>query len=170
MGLEAVFHAFPFQMYCRADLNITDLLPGFQDELWIGDYGQGLYLVNFEQVSITQFCYWKNINPTALHYNDITGIYEDYSGHMWFGTDGAEWAITMSIWKNSIPSQDYQTPGKCDVSMSWGSIVVDKEKSVLDRGHWQRSYNSIVQAPIPGEPFKALKWGYLKTISSDRHC
>ena len=70
------------------DLIIQDLLVDSRNQLWIATYGQGVYLVNFDNKTIQNFREDKN-NPYALHYNDVLSLYEDKTGTIWLGTDGA---------------------------------------------------------------------------------
>lgn len=67
---------------------VLSLFIDSKDNLWVGTYGSGLFKVNFNDTSIKQFTEKKN-NPKTIHYNDILSIYEDFSGVLWFGTDGA---------------------------------------------------------------------------------
>lgn len=69
------------------DLIIQDLLVDRRNQLWIATYGQGVYLVNFENKTIQNFTEDKN-NPYALHYNDVLCLFEDNTGTIWLGTDG----------------------------------------------------------------------------------
>ena len=68
-------------------LIVQDLLVDKKNQLWIATYGQGAYLVNFENETIQNFTENKN-NPYALHYNDVLILYEDNTGIIWLGTDG----------------------------------------------------------------------------------
>ncbi|NBC58983.1 MAG: helix-turn-helix domain-containing protein [Bacteroidetes bacterium] len=70
------------------DLKIQDLLVDSKNNLWVATYGDGLYLINTSEKIIRNLRENKK-NPFALHYNDILSIYEDYTGTIWFGTDGA---------------------------------------------------------------------------------
>ncbi len=70
------------------DLIIQDLLVDRRNQLWVATYGQGVYLINFEKQTIQQFTENKN-NPYALHYNDVLCLFEDNTGTIWLGTDGA---------------------------------------------------------------------------------
>ena len=47
-----------------------------------------MFKIDFKNNKIKNFTVQKN-NPKAIHYNDILSIYEDQSGVLWFGTDGA---------------------------------------------------------------------------------
>lgn len=70
------------------DLIIQDILVDSQEKLWIATYGDGAYLVDFKNESIAHFVANKT-NPYALHYNDVLSLYEDFTGLIWLGTDGA---------------------------------------------------------------------------------
>lgn len=71
-----------------SDLIIQDLLVDKRNQLWIATYGRGAYLINFEKKTIQNFTENKN-NPYALHYNDVLSLFEDNTGTIWLGTDGA---------------------------------------------------------------------------------
>lgn len=71
-----------------SDLNIEDLLVDSKNRLWIATYGNGVYLYNVETGVVTNFLSNKE-NPFDLHYNDILTLFEDNTGVIWFGTDGA---------------------------------------------------------------------------------
>ena len=70
------------------DLNIQDVLADSSGQLWVATYGKGVYLINFDQQVIQHFVANKT-NPYALHYNDVLSLYEDFTGTVWLGTDGA---------------------------------------------------------------------------------
>ncbi|WP_216746065.1 hybrid sensor histidine kinase/response regulator transcription factor [Paucihalobacter ruber] len=70
------------------NIYVLSLFMDSKNNLWVGTYGSGLFKVNFDESLIRQFTVKKN-NPKTIHYNDILSIYEDFSGVLWFGTDGA---------------------------------------------------------------------------------
>ena len=70
------------------NLNIQDILVDNNGRLWIATYGEGVYLLNYNSKSIQHFTANKE-DPFALHYNDVLSLYEDYTGTIWFGTDGS---------------------------------------------------------------------------------
>ncbi|ULC57938.1 response regulator [Flaviramulus sp. BrNp1-15] len=70
------------------NLNIQSMLADTKNRLWIATYGQGVYLVDFSRKSISNFTAQKT-NPFALHYNDILCLYQDFTGTIWLGSDGA---------------------------------------------------------------------------------
>lgn len=85
-GLEQ-FNGFKEKMFPK-DLVILDLLIDQHGKLWVATYGQGLYIIDFNSERISHFMANKN-NPNAIHYNDILSLFEDASGTVWLGTDGA---------------------------------------------------------------------------------
>lgn len=70
------------------DLVIQDLLVDKYGRLWVATYGQGLFIIDFSTKDIKQFVADKN-NPNALHYQDILSLFQDFTGTIWMGTDGA---------------------------------------------------------------------------------
>ncbi|MEZ4792433.1 MAG: two-component regulator propeller domain-containing protein [Gelidibacter sp.] len=70
------------------NLNIQDLLVDKNENLWIATYGDGAYLLDIEKGTIQHFVANKN-DPYALHYDDVLCLYEDFTGMVWLGTDGA---------------------------------------------------------------------------------
>ncbi|MBU3822950.1 response regulator [Flavobacteriaceae bacterium XHP0103] len=71
-----------------ADLNIEDILVDEKNRLWIATYGKGVYLYDLNTGKVQNFLANKD-NPFDLHYNDILSIFEDNTGVIWFGSDGA---------------------------------------------------------------------------------
>ena len=70
------------------NLIVQDILVDVRGKLWVATYGKGVFLVDFENESIQQFMSNRK-NPYALHYNDVLDLYEDFTGVIWLGTDGA---------------------------------------------------------------------------------
>lgn len=70
------------------NLYILSLWKDSNQNLWIGSYGLGLYKFDLGAGTLQNFAVEKH-NPRNIHYNDILSIYEDYTGTIWFGTDGA---------------------------------------------------------------------------------
>ncbi len=93
------------------NLYVMSLFIDSKENLWVGTYGSGLFKVNFKEALIRQFTEKKN-NPKTIHYNDILSIYEDLSGVMWFGTDGAgvsyydEYLDKFNYYTNSITPEN----------------------------------------------------------------
>lgn len=70
------------------NLNIESTLLDKYNRLWIATYGRGIYLINFDNKTIQNFMV-QGHNPYALHYNDTLDLFEDFTGNIWVGTDGA---------------------------------------------------------------------------------
>ncbi len=70
------------------NLNIESTLLDKHQRLWIGTYGKGVYVIDFTNKVINNYTVQNN-NPYALHYNDILSLFEDNTGNIWIGTDGA---------------------------------------------------------------------------------
>ncbi|MGF1555073.1 MAG: two-component regulator propeller domain-containing protein [Paucihalobacter sp.] len=110
------------------DIYVLSLLIDSKHNLWVGSYGSGLFKVNFDEAIIRQFTEKKN-NPKTIHYNDILSIYEDFSGVLWFGTDGAgvsyydEYLDKFNYYTNSLTPEDINI----DVVRS---VVTDSEDVV----------------------------------------
>ncbi len=69
------------------NLYVHNLFFDSKDRLWIGSYGQGVYLVDFNNETILNFKHNKQ-NPNSIPYDCITEIYEDRTNNIWIGTDG----------------------------------------------------------------------------------
>lgn len=99
-----------------------------KENLWVGTYGSGLFKLNFKDARFSQFTEKKN-NPKNIHYNDILSIYEDFSGVLWFGTDGAgvsyydEYLDKFNYYTNSF------TPENINIDVV-RSLVTDSEGMV----------------------------------------
>lgn len=111
-----------------ADLNITDLHFDKKNRLWIATYGRGLYMVDFKLQKISHFKVAEN-NPKTLHYDDVLCIYEDYSGTLWFGTDGAGISYYDEYLEKFNSLTNYQTPENINIDVV-RAIVVDQEQAV----------------------------------------
>ncbi|TDU40412.1 two component regulator with propeller domain [Gelidibacter sediminis] len=69
-------------------LNIQDILIDKNNKLWVATYGDGVYLIDIDLNEVQHFIANKN-DPYALHYDDVLCLYEDFTGTIWLGTDGA---------------------------------------------------------------------------------
>lgn len=66
---------------------VLDIAIDSRDHIWFGTYGLGAIVFNWKDTQFSYYTYSKQ-NPRSIHYNDILCILEDYTGTMWFGTDG----------------------------------------------------------------------------------
>ena len=104
-------------------LNIQDLLVDKQQRLWVATYGNGTYLINFEQKLIQHFTANKS-DPYALHYNDVLCLFEDFTETIWLGTDGAGLSFyDMHLVKFNVLTNN-QTPPNIHVDVV-RAITVD---------------------------------------------
>jgi len=110
------------------NLNITDLHLDTKNRLWLATYGRGLYMLNFDQKEIQHFKVEEN-NPKALHYNDVLCIYEDYSGTLWFGTDGAGLSYYDEYLEKFNSLTNYQTPENINIDVV-RAIAVDQNNII----------------------------------------
>ncbi|SDB44155.1 Signal transduction histidine kinase [Flavobacteriaceae bacterium MAR_2010_188] len=109
-------------------LNIQDLLFDKNDRLWIGTYGNGVYLINFGQQRIEHFTPNK-YNPQSLSYNDVLCIFEDHNGTIWLGTDGGGVSYyDEHLFKFSVLT-DKQVPQEIKVNVI-RSITEDNEGNI----------------------------------------
>lgn len=67
---------------------ILDIFIDTNNRVWAATYGSGIALIDKEIPNIIYHQFNKQ-NPRSLHYNDILCIFEDYTGTLWFGSDGA---------------------------------------------------------------------------------
>ena len=72
----------------QQDAMILDLLIDSKLRLWVATYGKGVKQIDLLAKSLNPFSNTKQ-NPRSIRYNDILTIFEDYTGTLWFGSDGA---------------------------------------------------------------------------------
>ncbi len=154
----------PFTDPLPANLNILDLHIDSKGRLWVATYGRGLYLIDFDKYTITHFGAEKH-NPKALHYNDILCIYEDYSGTVWLGTDGAGASYYDEYLEKFNSLTNYETPDNINIDVV-RAIALDKKGAVWigTSGKGLTRYDPVTNS---WQTFKAEQ-GNRNTISSDR--
>ncbi len=81
-----IFKGFPNYSLLE-NLYVHNLFFDSKDRLWIGSYGQGVYLVDFDAQTILNFKHDKQ-NPNSIPYDCVTAIYEDRTNNIWIATDG----------------------------------------------------------------------------------
>jgi ligand-binding sensor domain-containing protein/DNA-binding response OmpR family regulator len=67
---------------------ILDIHIDSKNRVWLATYGKGAALVD-EQEKVLKYFKYSKINPRSIYYDDILCIFEDYTGTLWFGSDGA---------------------------------------------------------------------------------
>lgn len=110
------------------NLNILSMHIDKRSRLWIGTFGGGLYKINLSTLSLNHFEAKKH-NPRAIHYNDILCIYEDYTGTLWFGTDGAGVSFYDEYLEKFNFINNNQTPEGINIDLV-RAIQVDNENNV----------------------------------------
>lgn len=110
------------------NLNILSMHIDKKNRLWIGTFGDGLYKISLNTFEINHFEVKKH-NPRALHYNDILCIYEDYTGTLWFGTDGAGVSFYDEYLEKFNVINNNQIPEEVNIDLV-RAIHVDKNDDV----------------------------------------
>lgn len=67
---------------------ILDIFIDSKNKIWFATYGEGVAIVDEVKKTVQKFRYSKQ-NPRSIYYNDILCVFEDYTGTLWFGSDGA---------------------------------------------------------------------------------
>ncbi len=110
------------------DLYTLDLFLDSKERLWIGTYGDGLIKFNPNDSIINQFKIRKH-DPRAIHYNDILSIHEDYTGTIWFGTDGAGVSYYDEYLEKFNSFTNNQTPEGVNIDVV-RAITIDKKNNI----------------------------------------
>ncbi len=110
------------------DLYILSLLNDSNQNLWIGSYGSGLFKLDMEAGTLQNFSVEKH-NPRNIHYNDILSIYEDYTGTLWFGTDGAGASYHDKFLDKFNYFTNYLTPENVNIDVV-RSITTDQDENI----------------------------------------
>ncbi|WP_299335800.1 hybrid sensor histidine kinase/response regulator transcription factor [uncultured Psychroserpens sp.] len=109
-------------------LNIQDILTDTSNNLWIATYGNGLYIVDIEKNSVAHFSENKD-DPYALQYNDVLCLFQDYTGTVWLGTDGAGLSYYDEHLTKFNRITNDQTPKDIPVDVA-RAIAYDDEKTI----------------------------------------
>lgn len=107
---------------------ILDLLLDSKNQLWAATYGNGIKQINLEQKTLNSFAYVKQ-NPRSIHYNDILSIFEDYTGTLWFGSDGAGLSFYDSYLEKFNFFHNQEVPENINIDVI-RSIYVDEFENV----------------------------------------
>lgn len=137
------FSGFDERKQLPIDLNIQSLLFDSHDRLWVATYGNGAYLVDFSQKTIKQFMA-KKTNPYAIHYNDVLCLFEDFTGTIWLGTDGAGLSYYDENLSKFNVLTNNQTPQDVNVDVI-RAITVDAQNTIWmgTSGKGLTSYNRV---------------------------
>lgn len=110
------------------NLNVLSMHIDKKNRLWIGTFGNGLFKINLTTLEINHFEVRKH-NPRSIHYNDILCIYEDYTGTLWFGTDGAGASFYDEYLEKFNVVNNNQIPEEINIDLV-RAIEVDKKNDV----------------------------------------
>ena len=119
---------FEHEIALPNNLNILSMHIDKKNRLWVGTFGNGLYKLNLNTFKISHFEVKKH-NSRALHYNDILCIFEDYSGTLWFGTDGGGISFYDEYLEKFNVINNNQTPEEVNIDLV-RAIQVDKNEDV----------------------------------------
>ena len=138
---EGVWYREPMDaLFKRPDIFIEDLksslntiyvltmLLDTKNQLWIGTYGDGLFKVDIAQSQLNQYLPEKH-NPKTIQYKDILSIYEDHTGTIWFGTDGAGMNYYDPLLEKFNSVINFQTPENINIDVV-RSITLDEQNNV----------------------------------------
>ncbi len=88
-NLDGNYHFSPYWEGSGGESDmVLEVFVDSHDRIWVATYGKGALLIDTDSEGLKFFEYSKQ-NPRSIHYNDILCIFEDYTGTLWFGTDGA---------------------------------------------------------------------------------
>ncbi|WP_299398998.1 two-component regulator propeller domain-containing protein [uncultured Gelidibacter sp.] len=111
-----------------SNLNILSMHLDKKNRLWMGTFGGGLYKIRLNTNEILHYEVKKH-NPRSIHYNDILCIYEDYTGTLWFGTDGAGVSFYDEFLEKFNFTNNSQTPEGINIDLV-RAIEVDADDNV----------------------------------------
>ncbi|SDD78778.1 Signal transduction histidine kinase [Algoriphagus faecimaris] len=105
---------------------VLDLFQDSQGKIWIATYGKGSFLLDPETREVQNFTYSKQ-NPRSIHYNDILCLYEDYTGTIWMGSDGAGLSFYDSYLEKFNFYHNQQLPENINIDVVRAIFVDDQE-------------------------------------------
>ncbi len=108
--------------------NIQDILVDKNNRLWLATYGDGAYIIDIDTKSV-QHCIANKNDPYALHYDDVLCLYEDFTGTIWLGTDGAGLSYYDEHLKKFNIITNSQTPIDVHVDVV-RAIAIDKNETM----------------------------------------
>ena len=95
---------------------VLDIREDSKGNSWAATYGGGVTRFNLKERSVVNFTYSKQ-NPRSLHYNDVLCIFEDYTGTLWFGTDGAGLSFYDAFLEKFNFFQNQQVPEDINIDV-----------------------------------------------------
>ncbi|NVJ85646.1 MAG: response regulator [Algoriphagus sp.] len=124
---------------------ILDLWMDKNGAVWVASYGQGVFLIDLKEKQIQNFTYSKQ-NPRSIHYNDILCLFEDYTGTIWMGSDGAGLSFYDPFLEKFNFFHNQQLPENINIDVI-RSIYVDQNGKIWagTSGKGLTCYNPISQ-------------------------
>jgi ligand-binding sensor domain-containing protein/signal transduction histidine kinase/AraC-like DNA-binding protein len=107
---------------------VLDIASDSNGNIWIATYGNGAYLFDPEKLLLKNYNYSKQ-NPRSIHYNDILCIFEDYTGTLWFGTDGGGLSYYDAFLEKFNYFHNQQVPEDVNIDVV-RSLFVDENEHV----------------------------------------
>jgi signal transduction histidine kinase/ligand-binding sensor domain-containing protein/DNA-binding response OmpR family regulator len=143
-------------------LNVQDVHVDKENRIWIATYGDGLYLISSDRKTSTHFKHQKQ-NSRSIHYDDVLSIFEDYSGTIWFGTDGGGLSYYDSFLEKFIPYLNSQTPES--ISIDVVRAIVKDQNNMLWIG---TSGKGLTRLNLATSEWKTFTTVNLLGLKSDR--
>lgn len=109
-------------------LNIQDLLVDSKSRLWVATYGSGVF-VKVPKIKTAKHFLEEKDNPFAIHYNDVLTLFEDNTGVIWMGTDGAGLSYFDEHLSKFNLITNNQVPDNVSVDVA-RAIAVDATKTI----------------------------------------
>ncbi|WP_209329943.1 hybrid sensor histidine kinase/response regulator transcription factor [Lunatimonas salinarum] len=107
---------------------ILDIMVDRRGAIWLATYGQGVIQLHTDALSADNYFFQKQ-NPRSLHYNDVLCMYEDYTGTLWFGTDGGGLSFYDRFLEKFSFFHNQQVPENIHIDVV-RSLYVDENESL----------------------------------------
>ncbi|MCB0443284.1 MAG: response regulator, partial [Flavobacterium sp.] len=159
--IQPISEIFPL-LSLPNSLNVQDLHVDRENRIWIATYGDGLYLISSDRKTSTHFKHQKQ-NSRTIHYDDVLSIFEDYSGTIWFGTDGGGLSYYDSFLEKFIPYLNSQTPES--ISIDVVRAIVKDQNNMLWIG---TSGKGLTRLNLSTSEWKTFTTVNLPGLKSDR--
>ncbi|WP_194975145.1 hybrid sensor histidine kinase/response regulator transcription factor [Aquiflexum lacus] len=106
---------------------ILDIMKDSKGRIWVATYGQGLIQLNTKDGTSQNYVYQKQ-NPRSVHYNDVLCLFEDYTGTLWFGTDGGGLSFHDTYLEKFNFFHNQQVPENINIDVVRALYVDEKDK------------------------------------------
>ncbi|WP_373522823.1 two-component regulator propeller domain-containing protein [Aquiflexum sp.] len=122
--ITSVFDNLPANIEKRM---ILDIMMDTKGRIWAATYGQGIIQLNIKQKTSNNYVYQKQ-NPRSVYYNDILCLFEDYTGTLWFGTDGAGLSFHDTYLEKFNFFHNQQVPQNINIDVVRALYVDEKDR------------------------------------------